>query len=342
MSSNGGDNGQQCGCGSGDMASSKKECVSCGQNDNIDNITKGIDSMALLNDMSKCASCGNEGNSDDMNTCNKCKSVKYCNAACKKKHRTKHKKRCNRRVAELYEEALFKDHPPPEECPICMLTLPKTDRISFQSCCGMKICDGCIYAMKMSEGKDICAFCRTPPATSNEEFIHRNKKLVDNGNAGAFNYLASLYANGMHGVPRDYQKANELYLKAGELGCAEAYFNLGNSHASGRHDLEVDMKKAKYYWEQAAMMGDLDARYNLGREEYRTNNNYRRATMHFFLAARAGEKRSLDIIKEGFMKGVVTKDEFANTLRAYHERQKEMKSNARDIAELALESGMFH
>ena len=39
-----------------------------------------------------CASCGKESNIDDMNTCNKCKSVKYCNAACKKKHRKKHKK----------------------------------------------------------------------------------------------------------------------------------------------------------------------------------------------------------------------------------------------------------
>ena len=43
-----------------------------------------------------CANCGKESNSSDMNTCNKCKSVKYCNAACKKKHRQKHKKQCER------------------------------------------------------------------------------------------------------------------------------------------------------------------------------------------------------------------------------------------------------
>ena len=42
-----------------------------------------------------------------MNTCNKCKMVKYCNAACKKKHRTKHKKKCERRVAELHDEQLY-------------------------------------------------------------------------------------------------------------------------------------------------------------------------------------------------------------------------------------------
>ena len=34
-------------------------------------------------------------------------------------------------------------------------------------------------------------------------------------------------------VPQDWSKANELYLKAGELGCADAYFNLGNSYQWG-------------------------------------------------------------------------------------------------------------
>ena len=57
--------------------------------------------MAILSDISICASCGREGNSENMNKCNKCKEVKYCNAACKKKHRSKHKKVCERRAAEL-------------------------------------------------------------------------------------------------------------------------------------------------------------------------------------------------------------------------------------------------
>lgn len=51
--------------------------------------------------------------------CNKGKMVKYCNAACKKKHRHKHKKDCEqslriaaRRVAELHEmEMLSKKTP---------------------------------------------------------------------------------------------------------------------------------------------------------------------------------------------------------------------------------------
>ena len=310
------------------------------ENDDVCEVKNMLQNICSNNEeniiLSVCANCHKEGSDDSMNTCNKCNMVKYCNAACKKKHRSKHKKKCERRVAELHDEKLFKDHPPREECPICFLVLPRTEMISFNSCCGMKICDGCVYAMEMSEGgKDLCAFCRTPRTTTLEENLKRTRKLIDNGIAEAYYMLAGLYLRGVAGLSQDMAKANELHLKAGELGCAEAYFNLGNSHASGRHDLEVDMKKAIYYWELAAMMGDLDARYNLGREEYRTNNDYRRAMKHFLLAARAGEKRSLDIIKKGFMKGVVTKDEYANTLRAYHERQKEMKSDMRDKAAAA-------
>ena len=59
-----------------------------------------------------CSCCGQEGG--NLNICNKCQMVKYCNAACKKKHRTKHKKKCERRVAELHDEQVFK-HPPKKE-----------------------------------------------------------------------------------------------------------------------------------------------------------------------------------------------------------------------------------
>ena len=52
------------------------------------------------------------------------------------------------------------------------------------------------------------------------------------------------------------------------------------------------------------------------------------------VAARAGFIDSLDNVKAGFRKGYVTKDEYANSLRAYHERLKEMKSDERDKVEV--------
>ena len=79
--------------------------------------------MATLdNSTTGCASCGKDGG--NLNTCNKCKLVQYCNAACKKKHRSRHKKACERRVAELHDEELLKEHPPRDDCTICFLPLP--------------------------------------------------------------------------------------------------------------------------------------------------------------------------------------------------------------------------
>ena len=284
-----------------------------------------------------CAACDKESDGDNMNTCNKCDLVKYCNAACKKKHRHKHKKKCERRVAELFDEKLFKEPPPREECPICMLPLPlAANQITFHSCCGKDICDGCIYAMRETGGKNmnLCPFCKAPQARSPEEEVKRVKKLMEKGNACAFCQLAGYYALGMMGLPQDEAKANELYLKAGELGSADAYYNLGNTYRLGR-GVEVDMKKAKHYYELAAINGHVIARHNLGCIEEQ-DDNYQRANKHFIILASAGFKLSLDMVKEGYTAGYVTKDEYANTLRAYQKSVDEMKSEARDKAEQLL------
>ena len=294
-----------------------------------------MDQMASTDTtLTPCANCGND---DPSNTCNKCKMVKYCNAACKKKHRSKHKKACERRVAELHDEALFKEPPPREDCPICFLPLPlNLAQSSFKVCCGKLICDGCIDAMideARGRGGEIglCAFCRKPAPNSDEERVRRIKKLIETDHAYAFYVLAAYYSRGIRGMPQDMTKANELWLRAGELGCAEAYLNLGNSYYNGE-GVEVDKKKAKHYWELAAMNGDVLARHKLGLLEVEAGN-YDRAYKHFILAAKAGFKMSLDDVKEGFMDDIVTKDEYATTLRAYQQRHDEMKSDDRDRAE---------
>ena len=194
--------------------------------ENTDNIT-----ITIL-----CAACGKEGEEDNMNICNKCKMVHYCNAACKKKHKSKHKKKCERRVAELYDKKLFKEPPLPEDCPICMLPLPSTHEegeVQYQSCCGKVICSFCIDAMDEREGEKLCVFCRTPRARSDRECIERNKLLMEKDHADEFYQLASYYAQGIRGMPQDWAKANELLLKAGELGCAHAHYILGSSFSNG-------------------------------------------------------------------------------------------------------------
>ena len=252
--------------------------------------------------------------------------VKYCNAACKKKHRSKHKKACERRASEIYDEQLFKEIEP-EECPLCFLPMPiDAGQYAFMLCCGKEICNGCIVAMYMREGgKNLCAFCRTPPESSDEECLK-----MDKGNGDGFFQLAGHYYDGDFGLPRDHQKANELYLKAGELGCARGYYNLGHSYHEGT-GVEADKKKAKYYMELAAIGGSIDAMHNLGCEEF-DEGNFDRAYKHFIIAAKAGSKESLVTVRDGFTKGGITKDEYEDTLRAYHERRMEMKSDTRDKA----------
>ena len=136
----------------------------------INDITNGIDKVDISedNNLSEvCANCGKEGAS---NTCNKCKSVKYCNAACKKKHKTKHKKACDRRVAN---EQLFKSPPQRDDCPICFLRLPYLGSGGrYKSCCGKVICCGCIYAVRKARDEEtLCPFCRAiPPCTEKRLF----------------------------------------------------------------------------------------------------------------------------------------------------------------------------
>ena len=139
-----------------------------------------------------------------------------------------------------------------------------------------------------------------------------------------------IYARGDMGMPQDVTKANELFLKAGELGCAEAYSRLGYSYENGS-GVEMDKKKAIQFFELAAMRGCTRARHNLGCMEVRAGNELR-AYKHFILSAKAGYTKSLDGVKKGYKRGIITKDEYANTLRAYQFRQDEMKSDDRDKA----------
>jgi len=159
---------------------------------------------------------------------------------------------------------------------------------------------------------------------------------MDKGNGMAFNQLAQYYYAGVTEGSQDYQKANELFLKAGELGCPDGYFNLGIAYEIGR-GVEKDEKKADCYFELATMGGDVTARYNLGLIE-EDAGNIQRAVKHFILAARAGHVKALNEVTSCFTNGYITKDDYANTLRAHHERQREMKSDARDKA---AASGMF-
>jgi len=283
------------------------------------------------NDMSYCANCGKEGNSDDMNTCNKCKSVKYRNAACKKKHRKKHKKACERRVVELQDEALFADPPPREDCPICFIPLPHATKTTWTNCCGKVICDGCMISV---EG-DKCAFCRIVNETTHAEDIVRTKRRMELNDPEAFVTMGCHYHEGfLDLIPQNYEKSRELWSKAAELGSPGGHRNLAARYYNGE-GVERDLKKAIYHWEKAAMGGHHMCRHDLGVQEEKKGNLTTRGIRHYIIAAKQGFDPSMYQVERGFENGYVSEEVFLSTLSAYQQSLDEVKSPQRDEAERA-------
>ena len=123
-----------------------KEGASTSYDNGVCEVNNMLQSMSTEdktnNNISLCANCGKEGAN---NICNKCKQVRYCNAACKKKHRHKHKKDCEEYIrlatekhneelrlaaeqaTKLHDEKLFKQPPQLGDCPICFISLPTHD-----------------------------------------------------------------------------------------------------------------------------------------------------------------------------------------------------------------------
>ena len=149
------------------------------------------------------------------------------------------------------------------------------------------------------------------------------------------------------GLQQDYVKGNELLLRAGELGYALAHCNVGYAYEYGE-GVERDTNKAKYYYElvaamagnAAAMGGEVIARHNLGAKEEDTGN-FDRAMKNFMISARAGLDETLTNIRECYLDGHATKDDFERALRAHKETKDERKSVQREAASAARAAGQY-
>jgi len=294
-------------------------------------------STSELDNLSVCANCGKgEEDSIDLKTCTACKLVKYCSRECQIAHRPQHKKACKKRAAELHDIELFKQPPPNEDCPICFLLLPLLESgRRYKPCCGKVICGGCAFApLYDNQGNIIaeekCPFCRTLAPTL-EESKEMEKKRVELNDPIAIYNLGVSYTDGINGYPQDYKKALELYHRAGDLGNAEAYRNLGLAYLNGRGVEVNEKKKANHYWKLAAMGGDARARFNLGIDEIKAGN-FDRALKHYLIAAKGGESKAVENIKQLYTLGHATKSEYTEALRAYQTYLGEVKSVQRDKA----------
>ena len=105
-----------------------------------------------------------------------------------------------------------------------------------------------------------------------------------------------------------------------------------HQHAVPQRGLGEPLRKqARHYSELAAMDGHAIARSNLGIME-EESGNVDKAIKHYLISVEGGNKQALEIIKDLYMIGRATKDEYAIALRMYQTYLDELKSGQRDEA----------
>ena len=286
-----------------------------------------------------CASCGKaEVDEINLKLC-ACNLVKYCSVDCQTNHRPQHKKACKKRLAEIRENNLFTQ---PEEsdigeCPICCLPLPLDwSKSRLSSCCCKWICIGCSHATKKRELEQglghKCPYCREAVPNTKEEVEKNWMKRVKASDPVALNQMGSKCER-----EGDFEEAFEYFTKAAKLGNVDAHYNLSLMYHEGK-GVEKDIKKELYHLEEASIGGHPWARFNLANLEGR-NGREDRATKHLIIAAKLGHDESLEVVKEGFMDGSASKEDFEAALRGHQAAVDATKSRQREEAEKAKREG---
>ena len=147
----------------------------------------------------------------------------------------------------------------------------------------------------------------------------------------ALEFLGDVYRYGQLGVQKDVQKAINLYTEAAELGSTEALYTLGHMHDKGE-GVQKDEAKAAEFYKKAALKGHVDGRHNLGCYEAAVKGNYDRAVKLCLVSAKMGLENSTGLIKQLFLMGLATQEQYAEALKGYRDAVEEMKSHDRDEA----------
>jgi len=218
-----------------------------------------------------------------------------------------------------------------DACSICdlLIELPMDKHAMTKVCCMKRMCNGCELAARRG-GLRGCPFCRTPTPRDDASALAMIQKRVSNGDADAIYHLGSKYFHGEFGLTKDVPRAIELWTEAAELGSAEAHYDLGDTYYYG-DGVQEDKPRGVRHWQTAAMEGHVSSRHCLGTVELR-NGNHELAVQHWMISAKVGFQRSLNGIKEMFVKGHATKAQYAEALRGFGDAAEEMKSYQREEA----------
>ena len=222
---------------------------------------------------------------------------------------------CKKRAAKLHDVSLFWQ---PEsshvgDCPICLLPLPlDIKKSNMMGCCCKLICNGCDYANTIRELKgrleQKCPFCRHHVPKTQAEIDKNKMKRVE-----ANNPVALCGMGAKHDQEGNYDTAFKYWAKAADLGDVMAHYNLSVMYREGE-DIEKDEEMESYHLEQTVIAGHPDARYNLGCHEGE-RGRFDRAVKHFIIAANLGHDGSLKALKQCYVNGQLSKEDFAAALR---------------------------
>jgi TPR repeat protein len=171
-----------------------------------------------------------------------------------------------------------------------------------------------------------CPFCRRP--------VPREKRFRDKQKLKRIeaNDPVALYEEGIDQYQKgDYRSAFGYLMKAAEVGELEAHRYLSLLYHNGE-GVEKDRGKEIHHLEEAAIGGHPVARYNLGAHEWNNDNN-ERAVKHWIIAAKLGHDLSIKALMNAFKRGMISKEEFAATLRANQAAVDATKSPQREAAE---------
>ena len=229
-----------------------------------------------------------------------------------------------------------------EECPICMIPLPLgEDETIFEICCGQRICAGCIWKNIQTDRKNgvpdheqKCAFCRQAPKST----IKALKKLMKKNNSEAYMQMGLAYksgevssAGGSEDVFQSDTRALEMYISAAELGHIGALEHIGSKYLLGDIAVEQWNSKALAFYEVAAKKGSVHAHVVLSSFHDKMGNTSE-CIKHVSVTAGAGNKESMDVFMKAYKDNLVSKEDLAQTLRAFQVSNDLMKSKERDDA----------
>lgn len=241
---------------------------------------------------------------------------------------------------ELKSGNLFAPLPSTEVCPVCLLFLSRIPNQSvYHPCCGNFICLACVkerdgFIETQNDICDTCPFCREAKPSA-EGGLRQLEARIQQNDVNALAGVGDYLWNGKQGMSKDKLKALDYWIRAAELGSAEACGVIVLLCERDAAVAAMDKKRAFIFEQVGAMRGNILSRNSIGVKEY-SRGNHEVGIRHWKIAAEAGHQFSLDALKGIFLadgrmpgKEFLSKKSLDDALRVCHEAQAAVYSEER-------------